>query len=62
MRQAYVLHLLDHVIQERQQVYLNDMAIADEMAPDEKTLTVNNVFEIAKQLNGEEISSSSESE
>lgn len=48
MRQAYVLHLLDHVIQERQQVYLNDMAIADEMAPDEKTLTVNNVFEIAK--------------
>jgi len=30
MRQAYVVHLLDHVLKERHQVHLNDMAILRE--------------------------------
>jgi hypothetical protein len=48
MRQAYVVHLLDHVLKERHQVHLNDMAIQREEQPEENAINVKNVFEIAK--------------
>lgn len=54
MRQAYVVHLLDHVLKERHQVHLNDMAILREEQPEEAGINVGNVFQIAKQLDGED--------
>lgn len=54
MRQAYVVHVLDHVLKERHQVHLNDMALAREELPEEALVNVGNVFKIAKQLEGGE--------
>ena len=62
MRQAYVVHLLDHVLKERHQVHLNDMAIQREEQPEEHAINVKNVFEIAKQMEGEDSDSLSDSD
>lgn len=61
MRQAYIVHILDHVLKERNQVHLNDMAIAREEQPELSSINVKNVFDIAKKLNSENQAESSES-
>jgi hypothetical protein len=61
MRQAYIVHLLDHVLQERHQVHLNDLAVYREEHP-EDAVNLDTVFDIARQMDGEPESSQEEEE
>jgi len=45
LRQGYVMHVLDYVIQDRNRVFKNDMKALEER--DKDRVTVRNVFEIA---------------
>jgi hypothetical protein len=47
MRQAYLLHVLDHVLKERHQVHLNNMAVQREEHP-ENEVRLDTVFDLAK--------------
>ena len=47
MRQAYLLHVLDHVLKERHQVHLNNMAVQREEHP-ESEVRLDTVFDLAK--------------
>ena len=45
IRQSYLVHVLDHLIQERERIFINDMKEYEEN--NKNKLTLNNVFEIA---------------
>jgi hypothetical protein len=47
MRQAYLLHVLDHVLKERHQVHLNNVAVEREENPYNE-IRLDTVFDIAK--------------
>ena len=67
MRQAYVVHILDQVLSERTIVAWNDRAIAEEEAEEEAAIngqkvTLDNVFDLAKQEAGADSDSADESD
>ena len=45
LRETYLLHVLDYVIQDRERVHHNDMKIFEEQ--NEGHITLDNVFELA---------------
>ena len=51
MRQAYIVHVLDHVLAERSTIAWNDRAAEEEELAEEHgtKVTLENVFELAKQ-------------
>lgn len=62
MRQAYIVHILDTMLSERATIALNDKAVADEEAEDEvimngQRVTLDNVFDLAKNKEGGEAGS-----
>lgn len=57
VRSAYLVHLLDLMLRERETVHRNSLAIAAEEAGEE-LVTVENVFELAKKMDGESDSDS----
>ena len=62
MRQAYIVHVCDQILQERHRVYKNSLAIAIEEASCDEVVHVGNVFEIARKNEGEQVISESEGE
>ena len=55
LRESYIVHLMDYLLQERERVFLNDKKLHEESQ--EGKLTLDNVFEIAgvNQSDNEEI-------
>ena len=52
MRQAYIVHVLDHVLAERSTISWNDRGAEEEELAEEQgntKVTLENVFELAKQ-------------
>lgn len=52
MRQAYIVHVLDHVLAERSVIAWNDKAVEEEEDQEEmgaKQVTLDNVFDLAKE-------------
>jgi 2-phospho-L-lactate transferase/gluconeogenesis factor (CofD/UPF0052 family) len=47
LREAYILHVLDYVVKDRERVHHNDKARDEETNKDKVTL--DNVFQLAKQ-------------
>ena len=65
MRQAYIMHVLDIVLTDRSIVSQNDKAIAAEESEEEqkrngKRVTLDNVFDLAKEENGDDDDESDE--
>ena len=67
MRQAYIVHILDQVLSERTIVAWNDRTIAEEEAEEEAAIngqkvTLDNVFDLAKQEAGADSECADESD
>ena len=58
MRDAYVFHILDYVLQDRTRVHYNDIKILEEN--NKGMITLDNVFELAKEQQEAEQSSEEE--
>lgn len=55
MRQAYLVHTLDHVIQERRQVFVNDCGLKrQEEAEKGQQVTLENVFELQGKIDDDD--------
>ena len=66
MRQAYIVHVLDHVLAERSTISWNDRSAEEEELAEEQggntKVTLENVFELAKQKETDNKSENSSSE
>lgn len=60
LRQAYLLHVMDYVCQDRDRVFLNDKAAYEEK--NKNRVTLENVFEIAEKQEGRKAKGEAESE